>query len=135
MLKLSSFIIEVALSRTCFIVDRAGATVLGSGALRFAVRLGYLSVVRYLFSKSRGIEDAIPVANYIRAAQSALTEAARRGHVDVTRFLLENGADVEMRAGKMSEKIHFTVEELAEKGGHAQAAMLIREWKQRGEGG
>ncbi|KAK4692057.1 hypothetical protein P7C71_g5071, partial [Lecanoromycetidae sp. Uapishka_2] len=55
---------EKALNRTRFIVDQAGATVAGSGALRFAARRGYLSVVKFLFERSGDIEDAILVADH-----------------------------------------------------------------------
>lgn len=132
-MKTHNFLHQDALKRTRFIVDRAGATVLGSGALRFAARRGYLSVVKYLFEKSGDIEDARLVGDHVHSRQSALTEAARGGCMKVISFLLENGANVGMRTeGPRFLRPYGTARDLAEMGGYAEATKVIREWERAG---
>ena len=97
-----------ALKCTRFIVERAGATVLGSGVLRLAAKREFLSVVERLLLKGGGIEDAVIPAGNFRSKWSALTEAAREGHVEVIKFLLKHGAVASLRTKGATEAHNST---------------------------
>jgi ankyrin repeat protein len=122
-------IYQVALSCTRFIVECAGALIPGSGALRYTAGRGYLNVVRYLFERTGLIEDARLVGDRKESSKSALTEAALEGNVEVIKFLLESGADVEVRTAGAVRGFHGTAEEQAENKGYAKAAKVLREWR------
>jgi len=77
------------MQQTRFCIER-GATVRGSGALRYAAAEGRLELVRYLYSHEADIDDVD--ADYHNRG-SSLTEASIEGHADVVDLLLKHGAN------------------------------------------
>jgi ankyrin repeat protein len=84
-----------------------------------AARVGNLEEVRRLVQQDRGLLDAV-CGTYEWEYSSPLVAAAGRGHLEVVRYLLDEGADINLR--------HFygyTAVELACVSGRSEAADLL----------
>jgi ankyrin repeat protein len=89
-----------------------------SQALRWAATEGHENVVRVLIGKDSGIREIVDVKD--RVGKTALHLASLYGHHSVCSLLLENGADVEMRAACSMTSIH-----LAACQGHEQTVKIL----------
>jgi ankyrin repeat protein len=89
-----------------------------SQGLRWAATEGHENVVRVLIGKDSGIREIVDVKD--RVGKTALHLASLYGHHSVCSLLLENGADVEMRAACSMTSIH-----LAACQGHEQTVKIL----------
>lgn len=101
-----------------------GAKVRGSGALILAAEEGKLELVQYLLDQGADIDEVgieHPMdKRYEEDVGSALHRAAYKGHEDITRLLLEKGANVELKDMKGR-----TALELAHAGKHEKLEALL----------
>ena len=103
-----------------------GAQVKGSGALVLAAEEGKMHMVQFLLDQGADV-DEIGIEHptdkrYEEDVGSALHRAAYKGHEDITRILLEKGANV-----KLKDMMGRTALDLAHAGKHEKLEVLLSE--------
>lgn len=102
--------------KLCTILLRDGASLLHSGALAAAAKLGQMDVVSWLLEQGADVNDII--TNAVLATHPCNATESR--HVEVVRLLLDRGADPELL-----NKKGRTAFAMAEAGGDQQMIALL----------
>jgi len=78
---------------------------MGQTPLIWAANAGNLAVVNHLLLNTAGVVDNINTRGYL--GNTAISRAARHGHVDVLHALLKHGANMEVCNNKQQYPLHF----------------------------
>ncbi len=70
--------------------------------ITYAVRSGSLKCVKYLFSVGEFPTNP-------KELQSTFFEAVKQGHLDITKFLLQNGADINWKTAKKKTALYVAI--------------------------
>lgn len=106
-----------------YLIDRGEVKI--SGEVLEAARYGSLNCLKYMI-ENRGVD-----ANYVYKDEGFLLgEAARKGQVEICKYLVSKGADVMYKPiykkGFFSDTSYDTALEIAEREGHAETADYLR---------
>lgn len=108
------------MQRIRFLVER-GALVKGSGALRESARTERYDAVQFLHEHGTDIDDIGDDSTNLRLSrQSTLIIAATRGNEQITRYLLQHGANIDYQ-----DQSGQTAQVAAERNGHLKIAEII----------
>ena len=117
---------EVSSVQMATLLVANGARVKGSGALVLAADEGKLDMVQYLLDQGADVDEMgiehPQDKRYEEYVGSALHRAAYRGHEEITRVLLENGASVELK-----DMRGRTALDLAHMGKHEKLEAMLSE--------